>query len=691
MKNLRLIKTVLFSVLAITGIFTTSSCQEETYTITWKNFDEEILEIDANVTKGSTPTYDGATPTRKSSFDTVYSFSSWSPEVVSVSKDAVYYATYKSEDRLYKVKWVNYDGTVLEEDNLSYGVIPSFDGNTPIKNKDDQYSYVFSSWSPEIKSVSEDATYTATFTNQVNIYDIVFKNYSGEVLQTSQLPYGAMPIYNGDTPYKYPDENGIYVFSSWYPSLSEVTKDITYTATFSSLGATFSDEDGFSYRLNNRWDGYIITSYSGSSEAPELKEEYMGQVIKGIGDYAFKNCTFITSINVPKSYFEIGYGAFSGCSGIQAMSLPFVGECLWKIDDVSSQFGYIFGEDSYEGGVRTVQYQGNYYLPSNLKSVAITGDTTIWSYAFYNCEGLESIIIISETTILESFSLYGCSSLKNIKIPNSQNFIEQYTFAYCNSLTSIDIPSTIEIINSYAFYYCKALESINISGQALYRIDRNAFCHCEGLKNITLPYGLLNLGDEAFSNCSSLISIELPNTIVSLGEFLFSNCSSLTSVTLPLNIDTIPAGLFYKCYSLSDIQNLSNFTTIKDNAFYNCSGLKNLVFSNYLSYIGNFAFQGCSSLESINNSKYIQYIGMFAFDQCYSFKSMLITSMAYFVADYAFSGCSSLKIFLESAEQTSRWSASWNEYGATVYIYSETMPNTSGNYWHYVSGEITIW
>ena len=35
-----------------------------TYTITWKNYDGSVLEIDTNVAYNSTPSYDGVTPTR---------------------------------------------------------------------------------------------------------------------------------------------------------------------------------------------------------------------------------------------------------------------------------------------------------------------------------------------------------------------------------------------------------------------------------------------------------------------------------------------------------------------------------------------------------------------------------------------------------------------------------------------------
>ena len=48
------------------------------YTITWKNFDGSVLEVDNDVTYGSLPSYDGAIPTKNSN-DNSYVFNSWSP------------------------------------------------------------------------------------------------------------------------------------------------------------------------------------------------------------------------------------------------------------------------------------------------------------------------------------------------------------------------------------------------------------------------------------------------------------------------------------------------------------------------------------------------------------------------------------------------------------------------------------
>ena len=78
----------------------------EKYTITWVNDDGTILEIDYDVVKGTMPEYNGSAPVSSLESSAVYSyvFTGWSPEVLEVTKDAVYTATYMKLNILSVIK-----------------------------------------------------------------------------------------------------------------------------------------------------------------------------------------------------------------------------------------------------------------------------------------------------------------------------------------------------------------------------------------------------------------------------------------------------------------------------------------------------------------------------------------------------------------------------------------------------------
>jgi len=77
----------------ITANFTRTT---NTYTVLWKDEDGTILETDENVPYGSTPSFDGTTPTKPADEEYVYTFAGWTPDLSSVTGDVTYTATYNT-------------------------------------------------------------------------------------------------------------------------------------------------------------------------------------------------------------------------------------------------------------------------------------------------------------------------------------------------------------------------------------------------------------------------------------------------------------------------------------------------------------------------------------------------------------------------------------------------------------------
>lgn len=221
---------------APSSVFSSSSEAPKpvTYTITWKNYDGKVLEIDENVQKDTTPTYDGLTPSRASDAQFTYIWTGWTPEVKPVTGNAEYVATFKTETNKYTVTWKNEDGSVLKSEDVFYGTTPTYDGETPTKASTAEYDYTFDKWSPNEGPITGNTTYVASFKQELRKYKVTWKDDDGTVLKEGEVPYGTVPNYGDEVPVKESTAEFSYVFDKWSPSVTSVTGDVEYTASYNS-------------------------------------------------------------------------------------------------------------------------------------------------------------------------------------------------------------------------------------------------------------------------------------------------------------------------------------------------------------------------------------------------------------------------------------------------------------------------
>ena len=239
--------------------------------------------------------------------------------------------------------------------------------------------------------------------------------------------------------------------------------------------------------------------------------------VTSIGEWAFRECSGLTSIELPSGVTSIGEYAFSSCSGLTSINV--------SVDNIeyTSIDGVLYSKDktrivAYPSGKSATSYE-------ILESV-----TSIGEEAFEGCSGLTSIRLPSGLTSIGDSAFKGCSSLMSINLPSGVTSIGEYAFTNCSSLTSIELPSGLTSIGESAFFGCRGLTSISLPS-GLTSIGDYAFYWCSGLTSINLPSGVTSIGDYAFSDCSGLTSIELPSGVTSIGRYAFNYCRSLTSIT----------------------------------------------------------------------------------------------------------------------------------------------------------------
>lgn len=90
-------KKITFVLAFLLGTSSLASCNLDSYTVTWKNFDGTILEVDKNVPRGAIPSYDRELPTRDEEESLFYSFKGWDKNIAKgIVEDTVFTAQYRT-------------------------------------------------------------------------------------------------------------------------------------------------------------------------------------------------------------------------------------------------------------------------------------------------------------------------------------------------------------------------------------------------------------------------------------------------------------------------------------------------------------------------------------------------------------------------------------------------------------------
>ena len=271
--------------------------------------------------------------------------------------------------------------------------------------------------------------------------------------------------------------------------------------------------------------------------------------VTAIGNYAFGDCSGLTSAVISDNATSIGDSAFQGCKTLTSCT---IGSGVTSI-----------GEDAF--------------YDTGLKSIVIPdGVTKIKNGTFSNCRSLTSCTIGSGVTSIVGTVFQSCA-LKNITIPDNVKTINGNVFFFFFSLTAATIGSGVTSISSTAFNRCGNLTGITVNANnPVYdsRDNCNAIIETAtntlvvGCKGTVIPNTVTAIGNKAFYWSVGLTRIVIPNSVVTIDVSAFSNCWSLTSVTIPNSVTTINDSAFSSCYDLSSITLPSSLTTLGRSVFF---------------------------------------------------------------------------------------------------------------------------
>ncbi len=415
------------------------------------------------------------------------------------------------------------------------------------------------------------------------------------------------------------------------------------------------------YAKNLYLNGELVNSLVISEDINEIK------------NYAFYNCTSLTSVYIPASVTTIGGTPFYGCSNslkifCEASSKPSGWSSYWN-----SGHTVIWNVKEYietEDAIYYVDSNNDKHLYSvknkELTEFTIAADTKIInSTAFDGCNNLTSLNVEAGSAYYSSLDgvLYNVDKTSLVRyptgrqgdftIPSSVETIEGYAFKGC-SIDTLTVSENVTDIKSDAFNSCSIDKTNIISLSAWLNIDfenynstpiyqsENLYLNNVLVEELVIPEGTTSINSYAFYNCRSLTSVIIPDSVKTIDGYAFEECENIVSIDFGNGVETIEEAAFRYLYSLEEINLPNSLTYIGYDAFYDCDSVTTLVIPGSVTYIGEEAFAESDSLETLILQEGVEEIDCYAFAYSYALNSVTLPSTLTKIGYEAFYGCDEL-------------------------------------------------
>ncbi len=220
-------------------------------------------------------------------------------------------------------------------------------------------------------------------------------------------------------------------------------------------------------------------------------------------------------------------------------------------------------------------------------------------YAVWSLPDLAGDVFIQEgTVVIEGYAFRG-RDIVSVHFPDSLTTIHEKAFRECRKLKELVFSSGIREVFANAFEDCDSLEKVDLC--RCERIGYEAFRGCDSLREVHLG-NCSDIGYTAFwicdridtiyfDNCSNISdyafttigikSLTIPGTVKNIGEKAFGGCWFLTEVTLEEGVETIKAEAFEEC----PIETLRIPASVKEISMSAIKGVKNIILDQRSEYL----------------------------------------------------------------------------------------------------------
>lgn len=246
-----------------------------------------------------------------------------------------------------------------------------------------------------------------------------------------------------------------------------------------------------------------------------------GSQMTEIGMGAFRGCRDLTSISIPGTVTTIGSNAFVN-TRLEILVLPtslaVLGDgAFQEISTLTTVTGWPENMTTIPNSLFKNDAQLLFSLPEqiteignnafegcvSITSVDLSNVTSLGTYVFYNCSGLESVTFNQTMTILPQNTFTNCTNLTEITLPESLTTIGTYSLAN-TGISSIDIPENVTSLAQNIFRNCASLRTITFTRTtSAPAITSQTFLGINSVQKIIYACSVKDLYRQSFSVASN--------------------------------------------------------------------------------------------------------------------------------------------------------------------------------------------
>ena len=390
----------------------------------------------------------------------------------------------------------------------------------------------------------------------------------------------------------------------------------------------------------------------------------IGTNVISIGNNAFFGCTGLATVAIPDSVISIGSEAFMGCSRLTSATIgagvtnlgtgafasyPVPGGVSEALPPPINPLPPIIAQPPTEINPVTVSDKAT-SVGSGLAapSSSLTNITVVPANPAYS--SLNGVLFNQRQTTLVQFP---CGLGGNYAIPGTVATVGPEAFISATRLTSVTIPNGVISLGNNPFSGCASLVAITVAARNPAYTSANGVLFDKKLKTLleypqglagsyAIPATVANIANFAFNDCLKLTGVTLPNEVTNIGNSSFAYCSSLSKLVIPANVRSIGSEAFTGCAGLMSVSIPNRVNRLGNYVFWDCVLLANLPLPADLSNIPNGAFWGCTNLASVTIPAGVTNIGWWAFAGCAGLTNVVFSNRVTSIGEAAFENCTAL-------------------------------------------------